>query len=42
MNNQDYDVNLDDLDGVDYLEMWEVLPYVGELLHISEGEQNES
>lgn len=38
----DYDVNLDDFDGVDYLEMWEVLPYVGEDPHISEGGQNVS
>lgn len=36
----DYDVNLDDFDGVDYIEMWEGNPYVGELPHITEGEQN--
>ena len=35
-----YDVNLDDLDGVDYIEMWEVLPCRGELSYITEGEQN--
>jgi hypothetical protein len=42
----DYDVNYDDFDGVDYLEMWEQIPfwhpYVGEHPHISEGQQNVS